>query len=251
MQVEGRNLLQNAGPMRAPVERRNMSKYCKFHKDKGHDMTECFQLRDKIEALIQGGFLRKYISRLVTTGLQNANVPRSLVPANNASTSNPSDGPPHEVRTISGGHAAGDSAKARKDSVRLAQDIAMGHQINMAEHVAKLSRRENMVISFIDDEARRLIHPHTDALVVTLSTANGKGLPHLDRHRELCGYLVCLCIPPDECKGCQDKANQDTIVWIWRGKGLCRRSHPTVGNLWTTLDADHVDDRLSPGRPTF
>ena len=44
----------------------------------------------------------------------------------------------------------------------------------MAEHVAKLSKRENTVISFTHDETRRLIHPHTDALVVTLSVANGK-----------------------------------------------------------------------------
>ena len=72
------------------------------------------------------------------------------------------------------GHAASDSAKARKDNVQLARDIAMGHQVNMVEHLAKLSKRENTVISFIDDEARCLIHPHTDALVVTLSVANGK-----------------------------------------------------------------------------
>ena len=44
----------------------------------------------------------------------------------------------------------------------------------MAEHVAKLSKRENTIISFMDDEARRLIHPHTDALVVSLSVMNGK-----------------------------------------------------------------------------
>ena len=44
----------------------------------------------------------------------------------------------------------------------------------MAEHVDKLSKKENMVISFTDDEARRLIHIHTDALVVTLSVANRK-----------------------------------------------------------------------------
>ena len=48
----------------------------------------------------------------------------------------------------------------------------MGHQVNMAEHVAKLSKRENPVISFTGDEARHLIHPHTDALVVTLNVAN-------------------------------------------------------------------------------
>ena len=44
----------------------------------------------------------------------------------------------------------------------------------MAEHVAKLSRRENTVISFSDDEVKQLIHPHIDALVVTLNVANGK-----------------------------------------------------------------------------
>ena len=43
----------------------------------------------------------------------------------------------------------------------------------MAEHVAKLSKKENIVISFTDDEARRLIHRYTEALVVTLSVANG------------------------------------------------------------------------------
>ena len=46
----------------------------------------------------------------------------------------------------------------------------------MVEHVAKLSRRENTIISFTDNEVRCLIYPHTDALVVTLSVANGKVL---------------------------------------------------------------------------
>ena len=54
--------------MRAPLERRNMTKYCKFHKDRGHDTTEFFQLRDQIEALIHEGYLQDYISRLVIAG---------------------------------------------------------------------------------------------------------------------------------------------------------------------------------------
>ena len=65
MQVEGKNLLQNPGPIRAPAERRNMAKYYKFHKDRGHDKVECFQLQDQIEALIQEGYLQEYISRLI------------------------------------------------------------------------------------------------------------------------------------------------------------------------------------------
>ena len=157
--------------MRAPVEQRNMSKYCKFHKDKGHDTSECFHLHDQIE---QGGYLQEYIRKLVTTSPQNVVTACAIAQACNSSTSNPNDEPPHDVYTISGGHAAGDSIKARKDNVRLAQDIAMGYQVNMAEHVAKLSRRENTVILFIDSEARCLIQPHIDALVVTLNIANGK-----------------------------------------------------------------------------
>ena len=56
----------------------------------------------------------------------------------------------------------------------MAQDIVIGYQVNMVEHVAKLSRRENTFISFTNDKVRWLIHPHTDALVVTLNVTNGK-----------------------------------------------------------------------------
>ena len=139
--------------MRAPIERRNMAKYCKLHKDRGHDTAECFQLRDKIEALIQEGYLQEYINRLVTTGWHSANAPRVTTPANNVSTSNPNDGPLHEVCTISRGHVVGDSAKARKNSVRMSREITLRHQINMAKYVAKLSRRENTVIFLTNDEA--------------------------------------------------------------------------------------------------
>ena len=123
MQVEGRNRLQNPGPMKAPLEQSNMSKYCKFHKDKGHDMAKYFQLRNQIEALIQGGYLQEYISGLVTTSRQNAITTRASALNHNVSTSNPgahNDGLPHKVYIISRGHAAGDLAKARKDSLRLA-----------------------------------------------------------------------------------------------------------------------------------
>ena len=49
MQVEGRNLLRNLSPMRASVERRTMSKYCKFYKDKGHDTGNAFSFMTKLK----------------------------------------------------------------------------------------------------------------------------------------------------------------------------------------------------------
>ena len=42
-----------------------------------------------------------------------------------------------------GGHTAGDSTKARKNNVRLARDIAMGHQVNMGARGQVVQEREH------------------------------------------------------------------------------------------------------------
>ena len=100
----------------------------------------------------------------------------------------------------------------------------MSDQINMAEHVAKLSMRENMVISFTDNEARRLIHPHTDTLVVTLSVANGKVFLIWIDTGSYADILFASAFLPNECRKRHNEADQDTAIWIWQGEGLCRRA---------------------------
>ncbi|KAK0607674.1 hypothetical protein LWI29_018490 [Acer saccharum] len=40
--------------------RRDTTKYCRFHKDHGHDTSKCFQLRDHIESLIREGHLKDF-----------------------------------------------------------------------------------------------------------------------------------------------------------------------------------------------
>ena len=35
-------------------------KYCKFHKDYGHDTNDCITLKDEIESLIRKGRLSRY-----------------------------------------------------------------------------------------------------------------------------------------------------------------------------------------------
>ena len=45
--------------MKAPSRSRD-EKYCRFHRDHGHDSEQCIQLKDEIEVLIRRGYLKKY-----------------------------------------------------------------------------------------------------------------------------------------------------------------------------------------------
>ena len=63
---------------------------------------------------------------------------------------------------IGGTVTAGSSKKARKTYLR------MVHSIQLTGSVPKMPRIDNPVIKFLEDDARRLHHPHDDALVVSL-----------------------------------------------------------------------------------
>ncbi|KAL2491928.1 RNA-directed DNA polymerase [Abeliophyllum distichum] len=47
--------------MWTPPNRRHERKYCKFHRDHGHDTEDCHQLKEEIERLIKRGHLSKFV----------------------------------------------------------------------------------------------------------------------------------------------------------------------------------------------
>ena len=61
MEFEGERYLWRPGPLKAPPEKRDKQKYGHFHRDHGHDIEKYRQLWDEIEALVQRGYLDKYV----------------------------------------------------------------------------------------------------------------------------------------------------------------------------------------------
>ena len=63
---------------------------------------------------------------------------------------------------IGGTTTTGSPRKARKTYLRMVQNV------QITGSVPKISRRESPVIGFSEEDARRLHHPHDDALVVSV-----------------------------------------------------------------------------------
>nr|GEV67259.1 reverse transcriptase domain-containing protein [Tanacetum cinerariifolium] len=51
-------------PMTTPIEKRNTSKFCEFHREVGHTTDECMHLKRKIKEMLKGGNLSHLIKEL-------------------------------------------------------------------------------------------------------------------------------------------------------------------------------------------
>ena len=63
---------------------------------------------------------------------------------------------------VEGTAATGSSKKAQKTYLRMVQNV------QLTGFVPKIAWRESPIIGFSEEDARRLHHPHDDALVVSL-----------------------------------------------------------------------------------
>ena len=59
--IENEDYLKKPRPMKTPADKRSKDKYCRFHRDHGHDTEECHQLKEEIQELINRGFLRRFV----------------------------------------------------------------------------------------------------------------------------------------------------------------------------------------------
>ncbi|KAL0416906.1 UNVERIFIED_CONTAM: hypothetical protein Slati_3522500 [Sesamum latifolium] len=106
--------------MKENEERQKSSKYCQFHRDKGHTTEECFHLKEEIERLIQSGYLQELVPPEVKTQEFKRRAMRSEdQPATDKEPARRDNWPQGRiVHLIEGGEYRGHTRSSRKRHLR-------------------------------------------------------------------------------------------------------------------------------------
>ena len=159
MQIKDEGALTFPGKLKGDPNKQFRDKYCCFHHDHCHDIANCYDLKQQIEALIRQGKLQKFISKEKADPPPQEHHPRR---------DNEHPRPPiGDIRMIVGGTATTRSSKkARKTYLRMVQNV------QLTGSVPKIARRESPIIGFSEEDGRRLHHPHDDVLVVSIQVGD-------------------------------------------------------------------------------
>ena len=63
MQIKDEEALTFPGKLKSDPNKRSRDKYCRFHRNHGHDTVDCYDLKQQIEALIRQGKLQRFVSK--------------------------------------------------------------------------------------------------------------------------------------------------------------------------------------------
>ena len=63
MQIKDEGTLTFPDKLKGDPSKRPRNKYCRFHQDHGHNTTDCYNLKQQIEAFIRQGKLLKFVSK--------------------------------------------------------------------------------------------------------------------------------------------------------------------------------------------
>ena len=63
MQIKDDTTLAWPGKLKGDPSKRSRDKYYCFHRDHGHDTSECYNLKQRIEAISRQGKLQQFVSK--------------------------------------------------------------------------------------------------------------------------------------------------------------------------------------------
>ncbi|RZR71788.1 hypothetical protein BHM03_00007275 [Ensete ventricosum] len=137
--------------MKTRSKRRNKRRYCRFHKEHGHDTEECRDLQSQIEDLIRHVHLRRYVRD--QSLLPDSRPPRDSFPR-------PKGLVERQIDVIIGGSASDDnSSSTRKAYART--EVGKRH-----------AREEDLDITF--GSGNEEYPNHDDTLVISIRIANAR-----------------------------------------------------------------------------
>ena len=154
MQIKDNPSLKWPEKMKGDPNKHNMNKDYHFHRDHRHYTDECFDLKQQIENLIRQGKLRNFLGRDHKDEKLKGKMEESSWP------------PFGEIRVIIGGGSTGQSSKSKKAYLKVVQSIQLSGRSPRARST------DEQAITFTDEDAERIHHPHDDAIVITLLIAD-------------------------------------------------------------------------------
>ena len=117
MQIKDKGALTFLANLKGDPSKRPKDKYCCFHHDHGHDIANCYDLKQQIEALIRQGKLQRFVNK------ERADPPQEQVPRRENERPRPLIG---DIRMIVGGiTAAGSSKKSHKTYFRMVHTVQL------------------------------------------------------------------------------------------------------------------------------
>ncbi|XP_058185741.1 uncharacterized protein LOC131302966 [Rhododendron vialii] len=155
------------GKLRTDPNRRAKDKYCRFHKDHGHNTDDYTDLKQQIEELIQRGRLQRF----VTKKYQKISMRDDTNKEGKEATA-PRSGPIGEIKVIHGGFAGGgESSNARKAHLRKLRTEEY-LEVNTVGRPSKFQKKEEIPIIFSEEDIKGTQVPHDGPLVITIVVAN-------------------------------------------------------------------------------
>ncbi|XP_059638692.1 uncharacterized protein LOC132280964 [Cornus florida] len=141
-------------PIKQPLEQRDKSKHCTYHRDYGHSTNNCRSLRRQVENMIARGELADY---LMTKEYAK---PREVYPRKVEGT---------HVKVIHAIHGRSEDDQESEGVYR--SRLRAAHKLRKISSVNVIASG-SISIGFGDDDLSRVQLPHEDPLVISLSVAN-------------------------------------------------------------------------------
>ena len=168
--MRDKGLLRKPVPIKIPVDRRNQYKYCDFHEDVGHNTSECYSLRNQIEALVRGGLLTEFLQQVRDSIKEGKQVQSGMQEAAERRREGEKDlmQQIQVIHTISGGPTlAGTSNNSRKNHARKIPRLNADHEILKVNGGPRDLSRSAKII-FTEEDVYNTVQPHDDPMVITV-----------------------------------------------------------------------------------